>query len=98
MKTRADVEQVLLSNTPTDDEFCALLLADPHKSLSDATGIETPAGIDLTVHEEDSASFHLLLVKAGIGSRDVGVATGGLITAKCEKVIRLGFSAAHLSC
>lgn len=89
---------MLLSETPTDDDFRALLLAYPHRYLSDATGIETPAGMDLTVHEEDSASFHLVLVKAGIGGRDVGVATGGLFTAKCEEVISPGFSVAHLSC
>ena len=64
MMTRADVEQLLLSRASADDDFRALLLADPHKALRDATGIEMPEEINLTVHEEDSASFHLVLPAA----------------------------------
>ena len=78
MKTRADVERSLLSKASTDDEFRALLLADPHKAISDAVGIELPERIDLTVHEEDSTSFHLVLPAADqLTASELATVAGG---------------------
>ena len=61
MKTRDDVQQLLLDRASEDETFRALLLQDPRRAILDLTGIDVPSDVKLTVHEEGTKSFHLVV-------------------------------------
>ena len=61
MKTRAELDADLISRAAEDEGFRSLLREDPRKAVSQAVGWDVPDDIKLVVHEEDSATFHLVL-------------------------------------
>ena len=61
MKTRAELDADLISKAAEDEGFRSLLREDPRKAVSQAVGWDVPDDIKLVVHEEDSATFHLVL-------------------------------------
>ena len=61
MNTREEVENKIRSLAAEDDKFRKLVLDDPRRVVSDMVGVTIPDGVTLTVHEENSTSFHLVL-------------------------------------
>lgn len=61
METRHDLENRLISRAGEDEVFRSLLLENPREAVRDETGMTIPAHIELTVHEEGRASFHMVL-------------------------------------
>ena len=61
MKTAAQIQAEILEKATEDTEFRSRLIADPNKLLKEEMGITIPEGVTVCVHEEDSATAHLVL-------------------------------------
>ena len=64
MKTGAQIQAELLEKAAADTEFRSRLLADPNKLLKEELGVTVPEGVTVRVHEEDSATAHLVLPRS----------------------------------
>ena len=61
METRQEVHDRIIARAGKDDEFRAFLLEDPRAAVKNETGMAIPEQFGLSVHEEDSTTFHLVL-------------------------------------
>ena len=51
----------ILSKADEDNDFRALLIADPKAAISAETGQTIPDGFDVVVHEDSATTAHLVL-------------------------------------
>ena len=61
MTTATEMKDRILSRAAEDDDFRALLIADPKAAISDETGATIPEGFDIVVHEDSATAAHLVL-------------------------------------
>ena len=64
MKTAAQMQAELLEKAAEDTEFRSRLLTDPNTLLKEEMGVTVPEGMTVRVHEEDSATAHLVLPRS----------------------------------
>ena len=64
MKTAAQMQTELLEKVGMDAELRARLLDNPNQTLSEELGVTVPEGVTVHVHEEDSATVHLVLPRS----------------------------------
>lgn len=64
MKTAAQMQTEILNKAADDTEFRARLLGDPNRVLEEELGVTIPEGLTVHVHEEDSATAHLVLPRS----------------------------------
>ena len=64
MKTATQIQTDILNKADEDSEFRARLLDDPNNVLKDELGVTVPEGVTVHVHEENSATAHLVLPRS----------------------------------
>jgi hypothetical protein len=57
----ADVRERLIRRAWEDEEFAGLLGKDPRAAIASETGVELPASVNIQVHQEGEATFHLVV-------------------------------------
>ena len=65
MKTYAQLRADVLDKAAKDEDFRALLLADPRAAVREATGLALPDSVRIEVHEDDASVAHLVLPPPG---------------------------------
>ena len=78
--TRDEVSKTINDKLATDPAFREALLADPRAALSDATGVQIPDFVTVTVHEESLTDVHLVIPAAAgdeIAEEDLELVAGG---------------------
>ena len=63
--TQTEMQDLTIAKATEDGEFRARLLADPKAAIRELTGEAIPDGIEVQVHQETAASFHLVLPPSG---------------------------------
>ena len=63
--TQGKIRDIVVARASEDGEFRARLLADPKAAIRELTGQAMPDGIEVQVHQETAASFHIVLPPAG---------------------------------
>ena len=61
MTTATELRSRILSKAAEDDDFRALLVADPKAAISSEIGTEIPEGFDVVVHEDSATTAHLVV-------------------------------------
>ena len=61
LKTAEDMRTHLVEKALADNEFRALLVADPKTVIAEEFGITIPDMLDIQVHESDKYTFHVIL-------------------------------------
>ena len=61
MTTATEMKDRILSKAAEDDEFRALLIADPKAAISAEIGADIPDVFNVAVHEDSASTFHLVL-------------------------------------
>ncbi len=77
-RTAGELREHLVEKATADAEFRARLLSDPKAAIEQELGIAIPASLSIEVHEEDSATAHLILPPtAKLNEGDLQTAAGG---------------------
>ena len=61
MKTAEQVKSDIVAKAGSDEDFRSRLLADPRSAASELAGVAIPEGLEVSVHEESTSSYHLVL-------------------------------------
>jgi hypothetical protein len=78
--TREEIDRIVSEKLASDPAFRAALLADPRAALSEASGVQIPAFVTVTVHEESLTDVHLVIPAAlgdEIAEDDLELVAGG---------------------
>lgn len=77
--TRQDLVQRIAEASAADPGFRARLLADPRGVISELSGVQIPASVNITVHEETLTDIHLVLENdaAALSEDDLQLVAGG---------------------
>lgn len=78
--TRAELDSVLREQLATDPDFRAALLADPRAAVSGLIGVDIPAAVQITVHEESLTDVHLVVPADSdvVADNDLELVAGGI--------------------
>ena len=78
MTTATELKDQILNRAADDQQFRALLVADPRAAISAETGITVPAGFDVLVHEDSVTTAHLVLPPSpDLSEAELELAVGG---------------------
>ena len=78
MKTDNELRDQLLTRAADDEAFRALLLDDPRGAVKSIFGFDVPDSINVHVHEETGADFHLVIPSQDpMSSEDLESVVGG---------------------
>ena len=61
METTQTLEERILDRAAHDGEYRALLLDNPRQAIMAIADIRIPDNIEITVHEQSSTNFHMVL-------------------------------------
>ena len=61
MTTATELKDQILSKAEEDNDFRALLIADPKAAIASEVGKAIPDGFDVVVHEDSATTAHLVL-------------------------------------
>ena len=61
MTTATELRNQILSKAAEDNDFRALLIADPKAAIASEVGTDVPEGFDVVVHEDSATTAHLVL-------------------------------------
>jgi hypothetical protein len=59
--TRAELNDLIQERLASDPEFRATLTSDPRSAISELVGVDVPAAVKLTVHQESLTDIHIVL-------------------------------------
>ena len=78
MKTMGELRERLAEKAAEDEEFRDRLLADPKAAIGDELGVALPESLSIVVHEESTATVHLILPPGGnLSEGELGKVAGG---------------------
>lgn len=78
--TRTEVDRMVSEKLAADPAFREALLADPRAALSEASGVQIPDFVTVSVHEESLTDVHLVIPAASgdeIAEDDLELVAGG---------------------
>ena len=61
MQRTEEIQRQLIEKASEDDEFRALLVADPKGAIKNEFGVDVPDSVNIQVHESDLNDIHLAL-------------------------------------
>ena len=61
MTTATELRAQILCKAAEDNDFRALLIADPRAAIASEVGTDIPEGFDVMVHEDSATTVHLVL-------------------------------------
>ena len=61
MTTATELKTQILNKAAEDNDFRALLIADPKAAIASEVGTAIPDGFDVVVHEDSATTAHLVL-------------------------------------
>jgi hypothetical protein len=61
MSTATEIKERILNKATEDSDFRTLLIADPKAAILAETGMTLPDSFNVTVHEDTSKTFNLVL-------------------------------------
>ena len=80
MRTMGELRERLVERATADEAFRDRLLADPRAAIGDELGLALPESLSIEVHEESTATVHLVLPPGGnLGESELGRIAGGMI-------------------
>ena len=78
MTTATEMRGQILSKAADDNDFRALLIADPRAAISAEIGTTVPDAFDVVVHEDSATTAHLVLPPSpALTDAELEMATGG---------------------
>lgn len=79
MASRAQAEAVIAAKAASDASFKARLLADPCAALSETLGSALPVGTKVTVLQETSTEFYIVLPadSSSVSEKELASVAGG---------------------
>ncbi len=69
LKKREELKAMLFARALANEEFRALLLAEPKKAIEQVIGGKLPEAVEVKVLEEPKDSFYLVLPRLSAGER-----------------------------
>ena len=83
VKSRPEAEALLRSMAADDKAFRKDLIANPHRAIGKAVGMDLPANLKVTVLEEDAQQIYLVLPAAAsipgeLSDDELGAVSGGI--------------------
>lgn len=78
--SHSDIERIVRERLAADPAFRQALLADPRAALTEATGLQVPGSVTVTVHEESLTDIHLVIPLAAsdeVAEEDLKLVAGG---------------------
>ena len=79
MTTATELKTQILSKAAEDNDFRALLIADPKAAIASEVGKAIPDGFDVVVHEDSATTAHLVLPpSSALSEAELETVAGGV--------------------